>query len=57
MNQPGDLEVSPEHVMEDGRVMVHIHEETEYRALLVWLSPAQAAQWIAALTPLAGSGE
>ena len=55
--QPGDMELTPEHVMDDGRTMVHIADESDYRALLVWLSPAQASQWIAALTPLAASGE
>lgn len=52
-NEPGDMVVSPEHVMDDGRVMVHISDEDSYRGLLLWVKPEVAAQWIEALTPLA----
>ena len=52
-SRPGDLNLSPQHVTEGGRMMVHIAEDGEKFAGLLWLAPEQAAQWIEALTPLA----
>lgn len=53
IGHPKEMVVSPEHTTDDGRVMVHVSDEDNYRGLLLWLSPAVAAQWIEALSPLA----
>lgn len=53
MGHPGTMKVCPEHVAADGRTMVYIEEADEFHALLLWVTPANAAQWIEALTPIA----
>ena len=53
INQPGEMVVTPEHVTDDGRVMVHVSDEDNFRGLLLWVKPETAAQWVEALTPLA----
>jgi hypothetical protein len=53
ISRPGPIEVSPEHTLNDGRVMVSADGDDMYHALTLWISPAVAAQWIEALTPIA----
>ena len=52
VGHPGAMEVNPQHVLGD-RVMVHIAEGGEYNAVLLWVNPENAVQWIEALTPIA----
>lgn len=52
-NHPGELRLSPEHSIADGRVMVNLDSGGEWNVGVFWLAPQQAAQWIEALTPLA----
>lgn len=57
VSHPGALTVNPEHVTSKGRVMVRVEEGGDPNAVLVWLSPADAAQWVEALTPLAAKAQ
>lgn len=53
VNNPGKMTVSPKHVSGEGQTMVHVAEDRDDRAVLLWVKPETAAQWIKALTPLA----
>lgn len=52
ISRPGEMTVVPEHAIGD-RVMVNVDVQGNDRAVLIWISPEVAAQWIEALTPLA----
>jgi hypothetical protein len=54
LNSPGDMTVSPEHV-QDGKTLVYANDDAQWQALVLWMTPDVAAQWIRALTPLAKS--
>jgi hypothetical protein len=53
VSYPEAMKANHEHVTATGRVMVHIGEGGDPGAVLVWVSPEVAAQWIEALTPIA----
>ena len=52
VNSPGSMRVLPEHTADD-QTMVYVDADGIRRALTLWISPATAAQWIEALTPIA----
>lgn len=52
VNYPGEMTVDESHVIGD-RVMVYVDEDYQRKAVLLWVTPEQAAQWIEALTPIA----
>jgi hypothetical protein len=52
VNYPGKMTVDLEHTIGD-RALVYLDGDDTRRALVLWLTPEVAAQWIEALTPLA----
>jgi len=52
ISRPGEMTVVPEHKIGD-RTMVNVDVQDNERAVLIWMSPQVAAQWVEALTPLA----
>lgn len=52
VNRPGPMVVEPKHVNR-GRTLVYAGSGDDDRAIVLWLTPQVAAQWIEALTPLA----
>ena len=52
VDNPGKMTVMPDQVNR-GRTLVYVDDDSLRRALILWLPPEVAAQWIEALTPLA----
>jgi hypothetical protein len=53
LNSPGDMTVSQ--YVQDGKTLVYADDDAQWQALVLWMTPDVAAQWIEALTPLAES--
>lgn len=52
INTPGPMRVVPEREVGE-QAQVYIATDGDSRAILLWIDPATAAQWIEALTPIA----
>jgi len=52
VDYPGPMKVEDKHV-QNGKTLVYAASGDDDRAIILWMTPETAAQWIEALTPLA----